>query len=382
MDPIAVTDDCVHGAFLPMSSFFLTVSPPNPMHLPFFTSFSPGVGLAWFVGGKKVFESSKGWTDVDKSTSLGNLVWPKPSLSGTKDGYDPKAISMISMEDVWIGGSSLQVSLSLPPSENVDDILWLPIQSLSITPRRAYKASIVVKVSCAITDLNLEMSVRGITGDTPSTVEITKLPVNPLLYGWSEYALIFTAASGGSLDISYAIGVTLKYTSPCPCDATITFGSLSTYIFPNSVTTLQHHISLAAFERIPSPETAPPFSGTLTWNISSILPLLTNVIYPTSAEDPHPTWTVDATYPSFLYFNIYVQRSTSPGYENVAFLGTTGFSGIENTFYIDGSHPIIISQQEGDRKGELESLRFWVQGVTDRGDVLSWDQCTSVEVQW
>jgi len=77
--------ECPHGKFEPLISFFRQSPPPNPADLPFYTSFGVGVGRAWFVEGVKVLQTENGWTDVDKQCSLGNLVWPRPTLDWEGD---------------------------------------------------------------------------------------------------------------------------------------------------------------------------------------------------------------------------------------------------------------------------------------------------------
>jgi mannosyl-glycoprotein endo-beta-N-acetylglucosaminidase len=54
-------------------------------------------------------------------------------------------------------------------------------------------------------------------------------------------------------------------------------------------------------------------------------------------------------------------------------MGTTGLDGRPNRFYVDwGVLPDAI-------KGMVD-IRFYVQGVTDRGEVMEWEQCVFVDV--
>ncbi|OBZ65487.1 Cytosolic endo-beta-N-acetylglucosaminidase 2 [Grifola frondosa] len=115
--------ECPHGPFLPISSFFVRQPPPNPAALPFFTSFSPGVGRLWFVRGIKVMQTDDGWTDVDKNCSLGDLAWPRVALQwehGEHEDALPELSSELCMTDAWLGGSSLQLTSSTPGSDAED----------------------------------------------------------------------------------------------------------------------------------------------------------------------------------------------------------------------------------------------------------------------
>ena len=68
--------------FLPIASFFPRHPPPEPSQLSFHTNFCPGSGKAWFVEGVKVFQIDSGWTDVEKQTSVGDMIWPSPRYIG------------------------------------------------------------------------------------------------------------------------------------------------------------------------------------------------------------------------------------------------------------------------------------------------------------
>ncbi|KAG2111423.1 glycosyl hydrolase family 85-domain-containing protein [Suillus cothurnatus] len=73
--------ECPHDAFEPVSSFLVHATPPNPSQL-----------------------TENGWTDVDKQSSIGNLVWPRPSV--TWENNDSS--SMLDMSDAWNGGNTLK----------------------------------------------------------------------------------------------------------------------------------------------------------------------------------------------------------------------------------------------------------------------------------
>ena len=143
---------------IPLVSYFTSSPPPPPDVLPFYTTFSPGVCHAFFVEGKGHLESSKGWTDLDKQTSLGSLVWPTPIL--LIESTDPDHTSLIEahshlsrvslcFDDAWLGGSSLNVTITCDPARipDKDGVIrfFIPIEKLSLLPNIVYNYRIVWK---------------------------------------------------------------------------------------------------------------------------------------------------------------------------------------------------------------------------------------------
>lgn len=371
-------EECVHGTFTPIASFFTRKPPPNPSLLPFFTSFSPGVGFAWFVDGKRVFQAEHGWTDVDKCTSLGDLIWPNSSGPGACGDPGLKVVTSLSMEDAWLGGSSLRIVLSLPQTTNdTINTHWLPIQSLSITPRRTYNLSLTLKLASMSADFDIELSIREIVSEgTGSQIALSKRTVEGLPSNWSQHSLQFDVASESASDLHCAVGITIRSKNPSARDVTILLGALSAYLASTSTSILQQRISYVNFERETlATQPPPPFSGFLEWSNSAYMAPLPGISLE-SEEDPHPAWTTDPSYPSFLYYNIYF--SDPAANQDPIFLGTSGFDGAEKRFHIDSSHPALPIRTEKD--GELRSFRFHVQGITNHGDVLPWDQCSHTDV--
>ena len=169
--------ECTHRPFLPVSSFFPRLSPPDPFSFLFHSTICPGVGQSWFVKGIRVFESPNGWTDVDKQCSVGDMVWPRPKLSreDERDDVLPEVLSALCMDDAWNGGSSLSLSLSFVASEEETaayQSVWIPIQSLTVTHQRLYEAQInfkLEKVKSSIQSLlslskQFQVTMRQISG--------------------------------------------------------------------------------------------------------------------------------------------------------------------------------------------------------------------------
>ncbi|TBU29158.1 glycosyl hydrolase family 85-domain-containing protein [Dichomitus squalens] len=383
---------CEHGPFRPIADFFPRLPPPNPAVLPFFTTFSPGVGWAWFVRGTKVFVSETGWTDVDKCTSIGDLVFPRPTLAwenGDRDEPVPAATSDISMDDAWLGGSSLLISFSAPGSDAEDAFfrcVWLPIQSLAITPRKSYRMSIMYKVSGPV-DTDIGASIKSLAPGPSAEFDVTFAPATsnaPLPGGWTELLIDFSLPLeyGGGTDVLSAAGLVIGFTCEDPSqpvDFSVAIGALSVYANPPSAqhTPLSPKVIWADFaSEKPKDSAAVPFAGVLTWGTGVSLGLVP-AIRLTSPEDTEAAWMLDHLTPGFAYFNVYVQGQPKEGEayapETAAFVGTTGLDGRENRFFVD---PVCLP---GHLTG-AKAARFYVQGVTDRGRVLEWEDCTFVDV--
>ncbi|OAX35593.1 glycoside hydrolase family 85 protein [Rhizopogon vinicolor AM-OR11-026] len=384
--------ECPHDGFTPISSFFARATPPDPAHLVFCTSFSPGVGLSWFVEGIKVLQTDRGWTDVDKQSSLGDLVWPRPSV--TWEGDDraepvPSASSALDMSDAWNGGNTLKLSVACAGSTAEDAFfrcIWLPVQSLNVTSLMSYCVHIVYKtVACEGTDLDLGLFVKPLLtdGEDLPEVEVGASTQSDLKHGWTKQVLTFSLPNHAT-NASVAIGLIVGFAAEDPSqslDFSISLGQLAVY--PSTATTSilkgTPGILWAKFQST-KPIIAPSidFSGLLAWDIASSLPHLTMETIP-SSEDPNPVWILDDTkerFPSFLYFNIYAvphpHSGSVAGPEAAVFIGTTGLDGRANRFYVDST--LLPRSVMGGR-----GLRFYMQGVTDRGDVLPWDLCAYVD---
>lgn len=383
--------ECPHDAFKPVSSFFAHATPPDPAQLVFYTSFSPGVGRSWFVEGVKVLQTEVGWTDVDKQSSLGDLVWPRPSVMWEDDDRVeslPLASSMVDKSDAWNGGNTLKLSICCAGSTADDAFfrcIWLPVQSLNVTSRTSYDVNIVYKTAaCEGSDLDLGLSVKPLTtgGGDLSEINVGASTQSDLKNGWTRQVLSFSLPPG-TTNASIAIGLIIGFTAEDPSqslDFSVSLGQIAVY--PSSPTAGVSRgtpgILWAKFQST-KPLTLPltGLTGLLTWDISSSFPRLTPRMI-SSPEDPNPVWILDDTnerFPSFLYFNIYVnphpRSGRVAGPTAAIFIGTTGLDGRANRFYVDST---ILPKSVMNGRG----LRFYVQGVTDKGDVLPWEMCAQV----
>lgn len=389
--PGASESGCDHGPFRPIAAFFGREPPPNPIALPFFTTFSPGVGRAWSIQGKKVWETPlPGWTDVDKNCSLGDLLWPRPSLTWHDSQIAepvPVAHPTLNMDDAWAGGSSVRLSVGLPGSTADDAFfrcLWIPIQSISITPSIPYVMTLVFKH-----ELDPEFSAEVDVGlfakacaSGEQALEISPLDSEcaELANGWRKLAIQLSIPSGSPADATTAVGILAGFAMEDPTQSVslnLTFGSLAVYPLPPTLLLEPTpKIIWAAFE--PAGTTAGPFTGVLTWEVGAHLPTLTaiNIVSP---EDPKPAWPTNASSPRFLYFNVYVlPHPTAPPPalqpEDAIWIGTTGLDGRTNRFFVDGA-------SLSDLPENTRAVRFYVQGVTERGSVIPWEDCVWTDVQ-
>ncbi|KAI0092885.1 glycosyl hydrolase family 85-domain-containing protein [Irpex rosettiformis] len=386
---------CAHGPYQPIADFFQQSPPPNPSRLSFFTSFSPGVGRAWFVNGAKVWEieaGSPGWTDLDKTNSLGDLVWPKPTLSWQEMEHSdplPIASSSIVMEDAWIGGSSLKLVLNVVGSEAEDAFfrcVWVPVQSLAVTSGKTYTATVIIKPSTtedqsAEVDVGLSVKIphaalgfsAEITGITPDTTFVDHS------FGWQKLDIQFAILADHETDVQVEIGLILGLIIADPTLTTqvsVMIGSLA--IYPSLTSSSVEPVPKLIWADFAPKGRNTPFSGVLTWETGGQHLPLNNIII-SSTEDPFPAWltSLAVRFP-FIYFNIYANvRKDGEGDavqpEDAAFVGTTGLDGRANRFFVD---PASLPSSFLDAR----ALRFYIQGVTERGLVLPWKDCVFVDV--
>jgi mannosyl-glycoprotein endo-beta-N-acetylglucosaminidase len=375
-----------------MSAFFVHATPPDPAQLVFYTSFSPGVGRSWFVEGVNVLQTKDGWADVDKQSALGDLVWPRPSVTWENNDCSdalPSASSMLDMSDAWNGGNTLKVSISCAGSTADDAFfrcIWLPVQSLNVTSLMSYDVNIVYKtVACEGTDLDLGLFVKPLMvggGDIPE-INVGVSTQSDLKNGWTRQVLSFSlppSTANASIAVGLIIGFVAEDPSR-PLDFSVSLGQLAVYPSSPTVHVLKGipGILWAKFQStkpLASPSTG--LSGLLTWDIASSFPRLTLGVI-SSPEGPNPAWILDDTkerFPSFLYFNIYVNpqplSGSVAGAAAAIFIGTTGLDGRANRLYVDSA---MLPKNVMDGRG----LRFYVQGVSDKGDVLPWEMCAYVD---
>ncbi|KAF9061330.1 glycosyl hydrolase family 85-domain-containing protein [Rhodocollybia butyracea] len=342
---------CTHDIFTPLVSYFQSAPPPDPLLLPLHTTFSPGVGTRWFVKGVEMYHRLEGWTDVDKQTSLGDLVWPKPLVFWEGEAMNPKGLelpkttSQICMDDAWNGGSSLRLVLKAAGTEAKNAAfrcVWMPVQSVAATAGRSYEATLVYKQDIQASgdmDLDVALSIKAkASSESQNAHKFQTTPLSTqdsanLGHGWM------------ALKIRYTVPATVE-----PAQQLASVGLVITIIPKNP---------------------KQPFATSLLLgqlNIYSSQPPIFQHIRPIAAWPAQPS--TDVWFPKLMYANIYALEYRADGTpdkaENAVWIGTSGYGyeGMRNTTLRVGSG----------------KMRFYIQGVTDKGDVLDWERCVFVDV--
>lgn len=380
------------GPFKPLSVFFMDTPPPDPAKSAFYTCFSPGVGWSWFVDGINVLQTEQGWTDIDKQCSIGNLAWPRPALQwegGERDEDLPTASTVLDMTDGWNGGNSLKLSVACGGSDADDAFfrcIWLPVQSLTVSPGRSYEACIVYKPgSDENVDLDLTIMVKPPSVKEEAQLTVGQAILTDLPHGWFKQELTFTPKSTlgpTSIAIGLVVGFVAKDLS-LPCNFVLSLGKLAVYPSPPTppISVGSPRILWAHFAPDPATDSLANLAGVLTWDTALSLPPMTpiNPYINNHPEDARPAWVLDdALFQSraFLYFNVYVSAYSTDtdllDSSSATFIGTTGLDGHANRLYIE---PQCLPQG---LEGKV-CLRFHVQGVTSVGEVLPWERCAFVD---
>ncbi|KAJ8518531.1 hypothetical protein ONZ45_g4430 [Pleurotus djamor] len=384
--------DCVHGPPVPLSEFFTRKPPPNPSILPFHTTFSPGVGRAWFVSGVKKFMNASGWTDIDKQSTIGDLVWPKATLRWEDiecAEEPPKASSETCFDDAWNGGSSLRLAISSPPSD-ADDAsfrqVFVPIQSLSITPGSTYHLVAVYKIeSDGGLELDAGLNVEVASGDDKLVVQVTPDDSSPieLHEGWIKLSAQISLPNpldrtqdNLASDVTVKIGLTISIATEDTTQSSrfsILIGQMNVYPFALD-STIRPRLLWADYQ--PSTK-GNDTAGTLTWEVAASLPPSQAITIP-QAEDLVPVWNFEPSQPwvpEFLYFNIYITTDPGASPETGTWIGTSGMETQKFAFRIEKANLPLLGPAIGKKQAT-----FHVQGVNARGEVLPWEDCVSVTV--
>ncbi|KAJ7886164.1 glycosyl hydrolase family 85-domain-containing protein [Mycena olivaceomarginata] len=394
---------CAHGPFAPVASFFAHAAPPDPRAVPLHTTFCPGVGRAWWVEGVRVFErpGKEGWTDVDKQTSVGDLVWPVPALAWEGDERTdalPTATSEVTLDAAWNGGSSLRLGISAAGDDGEDAAfrcVWLPVQSVTITPGKSYEATAVYKLDQEDpnVDLDIAFSVKSMTSLSTYSDAFDVVPQSvssALPDGWTKLCVQFetSAPVPDATTVKAALGFVISIVAEDPSTAlnlSLLLGQLDAYPTPSPAAPTPAPMLLwADFAVTASSPNAQPLDGTLTWEVAATFMPLSNVLTLTGAEDPASAWPIapsaERWFPRFMYFNVYAQPHRAGAAvvqkpEDAVWIGTSGYDGLGQ------AHAFAVRQANLPFDlGGVKTVSFYVQGVTDRGEVLRWDQCVFVNV--
>jgi mannosyl-glycoprotein endo-beta-N-acetylglucosaminidase len=320
----------------------------------------------------------------------------------------------------------------------------IPIQSVDVTPGRAYSVVLVFKlgnVEGMDVDVGLSARVTPIAsgqgdGDEKSQWEVDVMPManEEVDNGWtmlriqvllksSAEDLTANSTSSISVDLGIIVGIAMEDPSQ-PLSTAVTLGLLTMHPSPEPAAAAYYpKLIWAAFESLSSPkavesstsaDTTTPmvasttssskFPGLLTWETGVAFAPPTSIPI-TSPEDPILAWTLadePGWFPRFSYFNVYaiaISSTSATGADNTAantgnaatsltsltpspeeahFVGTTGLDGRTNRLVIEESmFPLPTGQDGQGRVGGDggDGWRWYVQGVTDHGEVVPWERC-------
>ncbi|KAF8173793.1 hypothetical protein K438DRAFT_1850029 [Mycena galopus ATCC 62051] len=207
----------------------------------------------------------------------------------------------------------------------------------------------------------------------------------PLPGGWTKLRVQFESSSPvlDTTTVKAALGFVISIVAEDPSQVlklSLLLGQLNVYPIPSPTAPTHAPMLLWADFHAASPNA--PLDGTLTWEVAATFAPLSNILTLTGAEDPASAWPVapsaERWFPRFMYFNVYAQPHAAgtaviqkPA--NAVWIGTSGYDGRANAFAVRQANlPFDLNG--------VKTVSFYVQGVTERGEVLRWDQCVFVNV--
>jgi len=256
---------------------------------------------------------------------------------------------------------------------------WLPIQSLTVTPRKGYQASIIYRVTSSTREEpKFSLSLRCFPGSKePCPIGIVPGPFEGIGNVWKKLTIDFNVTDNNAAQIKVCLGLMVNYSQPI--DASLILGQLNVSApFPPSYT--DYNVFIPWVDHLPTAQPNSPFSGTLTWEVSAKFPEMA-LVDMEQPENPGSAWNTQPTvnwFPSFLYFNIYAQPFVDgPNMDKVdqmVWIGTSkaGWSGRKQAF--------TVLQENLPLPMPVSKIRFYVQGVTDCGDVMKLEKCNFIDV--
>jgi len=386
-DTIPPNDD--GSPYVPLCKYFKQIPPPNPSTLAFYTSFCPGSGLYWYVNGAQVLETKDGWTDLQKQTSLGDLLWPQPEMRWDGDDDDADVWPGLAMADKsWNGGNCLGLGFSVSVEKNSGR---LPVQSLPVSLGQRYAVTVIFNTKNAdgLVKLDLSPSVEPLSAPLTTVVTVTDTQSEDLPFGWRKLSMTFSvqdlvsqSQQSNNAEVLTSIGLNLSYSGLQVQSGYRNFsfflGQMTVVpVLPAALdgSTVDSRILWADFSTTTTGTNNTLPTGVLTWDVTSFfVPPIVN-----TQDKTKPQWTLQDPaqwLPKFIYFNIYAQALSSKGTVKGerSFMGTTGLDGRAQRFFVDQA--VWPDGILGASKA-----RVYVQGVTDHGEVLTWDRCAQVDIK-
>jgi mannosyl-glycoprotein endo-beta-N-acetylglucosaminidase len=254
----------------------------------------------------------------------------------------------------------------------------VPIQSIPVYPGQSYNVSLIYKTDAPDLDLGAAITIRSESWELELTEVTTEEPEN----GWTELRVHFAlpADRATTTEVRCVLGIVLGFATEDPsrpCELPINIGLLSVFPSPpRPPSKLTHHKPRALW--------ASYLKNLLTWEIAAYFgPIPDEDLEPHLPDRTELRWEISPAviaYPRFMFFNVYVEAQSTVGFyrgpEHTTFIGTTGWDGRGNRFYVEDT-----MLPEGLKTGSGVEVRFYVQGVTDRGEVLPWIDGVFVETR-
>ena len=380
----------------PIGDFFVKKPPPDPKVLPFFTTLCPGVGKGWWVAGEKVWDGlegddqrwTSGWLDVEKCYSIGDSLWPVPTVVGDEDvqggaplsGALPTAHVSVDLNNAWNGGSSVRLSFSEPEPAKPEQALgdrsfWVPVQSFSLTPEENYTATAAYKLDKVENGVvvGVTLEIRRFMGDVYGIRKgIYRDDSCPLERSWSSLQTsirIHANDNAPIIPVELTLGLRFNVKGRGSANQQL-FSLLLGQVIVNASQQCSQaakrimvdFISHNAEESVPKTSGLEGLDGILTWRE------IASVAEPTS---PY----------RFSYWNVYVLPLTSPGVEdtgrmpgNAMWIGTSRVEdakeGELGCFRVTGRGLMTRATFSG-KLGTAKKLRFYVQAVPACGGTTS-----------
>ena len=192
-----------------------------------------------------------------------------------------------------------------------------------------------------------------------------------LQQGWTKLRVDVSVPTACAAEVGFVIALVAEDTSK-PATVSLLLGQLNVHSKPPiGAKTSIPTILWVDYARDDSQK-----AGVITWEVAAALPPPTWQL-PLTPEQSRPAWIPQIPSVDFLYFNIYVQYfaegETVGSPDEARWIGTTGLDGEGRIFEVAVEK--FRAMAEGKRLA-----RFYVRGVTDRGEVAGWDQSAYVEV--
>lgn len=279
------------GTPRPLASYRPAPRPPAPAPT-FYTNFSQGSGHRFFLEGRRVIDSTSGWTEVD-------FAFPFPSLAIPT--CDARVHASLTDEEAWMGAVALRIDSTAGEAQ----VVPIAPTSVRVAAGQHFTATLVYKPLAPFDEVKTVVNCDNTNSWTPtlgssSSLNILDLETTALHDGWMRTSALVTSHTEHPAVIS-SLGVSCNSTAAL---ATLLVGSLA--LTPSSRAGL------------PSPRVSNlrwgPQETSLRWDVRREV---SGVVL--ASSDGRPSGHRGDVWPSFLFFSLWHRAING---EEV-FLGTT-----------------------------------------------------------